>query len=46
MNKNNKTLKGFIECDKSSEVYQIWDIDVNKKEIVLKILAPDLTCFA
>lgn len=46
MNKKNKTLKGYIEYEKSSEVYQIWDIDVNKKEIVLKILAPDLTCLA
>ena len=46
MNKNNKTLKGFIECGKSSEVYQIWDIDVNKKEIILKVISPDLTYFA
>ncbi len=43
MNKNRNILKGFIEFDKSSEVYQIWDIDINKKEIILKILAPDLT---
>lgn len=46
MNVNNNTLKGFLECDQSSEVYQIWDIDVNKKEIVLRVLTPDLTCFA
>lgn len=46
MKKNGKTLKGFIESVHATEVYQIWDIDVNKKEIVLKVLAPELTCFA
>jgi len=46
MKTNSNTLKGFLECGQSTEVYQIWDIDVNKKEIVLKVLAPDLACFA
>ena len=46
MKKNSNTLKGFIECGHAAEVYQIWDIDVNNKEIVLQVLTPDLACFA
>ncbi|NHF58578.1 hypothetical protein FK220_004465 [Flavobacteriaceae bacterium TP-CH-4] len=35
-----KRNKGFIRMDATKEVYQICEVHINKKEIILSVLTP------
>jgi len=39
--KNNR-IKGFLEMEAGSEIYQICEVNVNKKEIILSVLYPTI----
>jgi hypothetical protein len=40
--RKNKRIKGFLKMDGSKEIYQICEVSVTKKEIILSVLSPAL----
>ncbi|MGB5376588.1 hypothetical protein [Muriicola sp.] len=40
--KNNRAYKGLLQLDGSREIYQICDVNFNKKEIILSIIPSNI----
>lgn len=41
-NGNRYDYKGFLKVDSSKEIYQICDVRINKKEIILSVMVPTI----
>ncbi|MBT8264102.1 MAG: hypothetical protein HKN52_07660 [Eudoraea sp.] len=42
MKKNNKNYKGLVQIDATKEIYQLCEISVNKKEMILSVIGPTM----
>ena len=40
--KNNRAYKGILQVDGTREIYQICDVNFNKKEIILSIIPSNI----
>ena len=40
--RNNRDYKGILQIDSTREIYQICDVNFNKKEIILSIIPSNI----
>ena len=42
MKKTNRNYRGLLQIDATKEIYQICEISINKKEMILSVISPTI----